>query len=128
MNKQSILVVEDDMTMAMALRMVLQLPKHGNYQVETCKSGREALDMLNSYSFDMIISDLKLPDMEGMKLFEHASEHHPRISRVLITAYESPSVEEQAGRLTDAYIPKPFNLSDLVKVVQRIFESREAQL
>ncbi len=125
MTKKSILIVEDQLALAQTLRRALSLPQLGGYQVKSCGSGEAALELLNEFSFDLVISDLELPGMNGFELLEHLRQTHPETGRVLITAFGSLWVEEQAHRLADAYLLKPFEMPDLIEAIQHIFDNRE---
>lgn len=120
MEQKRILIVEDELPVAQALQRALNLPLGGGYAVETCESGEAALERLGRSHFDLVISDLRLPGMSGLELIEQAHLVNPGIRSVLITAFGSSQVEEQARRLTDAYVPKPFRLRDMARLVGRI--------
>jgi DNA-binding NtrC family response regulator len=117
-----ILIVEDELTVAQALERALNLPRGGSYAVERCDSAEAALKRLGQEHFDLVISDLRLPGMNGLDLIERAHRLSPGIHCVLITAYGSPQVEARARLLTDAYLPKPFRLADMVHIVGCILD------
>jgi hydroxymethylpyrimidine pyrophosphatase-like HAD family hydrolase/CheY-like chemotaxis protein len=120
MINQSILIVEDELGVAHPLKKALDLSPNKLYQVELCSSGEAALERLRNKRFDLLISDFRLPGMDGLELLEQAQQVSPGILSVLITAYGSPDVEERAKRLAKAYIPKPFHLRDIIQTVQQI--------
>ena len=123
--EKSILIVEDHLALAQSLCRALSLPQLGGYQVKSCGSGEVALELLDEFPFDLVISDLGLPGMNGFELLKHLRQAYPETGSVIITAFGSPQVEEQARRLADAYLPKPFELPDLIEIIQHIFDSRE---
>ena len=108
------------MGVARALSRALSLPHGGGYQVEVCDTGEAALERLRDDQFDLLISDLRLPGIDGLQLLDKAHEISPGTRSILITAFGSPQVEERAHRLADAYVTKPFLLRDLIRVVGRI--------
>jgi DNA-binding NtrC family response regulator len=118
--RKRILIVEDEPPVAQALRRALNLPNGGGYLVESCESGEAALEFLKDAPFDLIISDLRLPGMNGLELIALAHQRDPQLRSVLITAFGSPQVEEKARLVTDAYVPKPFHLRDMIQIVRRI--------
>jgi hydroxymethylpyrimidine pyrophosphatase-like HAD family hydrolase/CheY-like chemotaxis protein len=122
MINHSILIVEDELGVAHPLKKALDLSPNKLYQVELSSSGEEALDRLKDKHFDLLISDFRLPGMDGLVLLEQAQRISPGILSVLITAYGSPAVEERAKKLAKAYIPKPFHLRDIILTVQGILE------
>jgi two-component system response regulator FlrC len=90
--------------------------------VESCESAEAALQRLDTAHFDLLISDLRLPDINGLELIEQACQRSPGMRSILITAFGSPQIEEQARRLADAYVPKPFRLRDMIQLVRRILD------
>jgi hydroxymethylpyrimidine pyrophosphatase-like HAD family hydrolase/CheY-like chemotaxis protein len=120
MRKEHILIVEDSLGVSRALRQALSLPQGGGYQVEVCDSGEAAMERLQDTSFDLLISDLRLPGMNGLELLDRAHHTDSQMRSVLITAFGSPQVEERARHLADAYLPKPFRLQEMIRIVQRV--------
>jgi hydroxymethylpyrimidine pyrophosphatase-like HAD family hydrolase/CheY-like chemotaxis protein len=120
MINHNILIVEDELGVAQPLKRALDLSPNKLYQVEMSSSGEDALEQLRNKRFDLLISDFRLPGMDGLELMEQAQQISPEIPCVLITAYGSPSVEERARKLAKAYIPKPFHLRDIIRTVQQI--------
>ena len=126
MSEARILLVEDSLGIARALSRALMLSPGGTYRVTTCTSGEEALEKLQADTYDLLITDLRLPGMDGLNLLAWARENYPDTRSVLITAYGSPQVEERARRLVNAYLPKPFRLHDLIQIVHSILEAPAA--
>ena len=118
-----ILIVDDERPVAQALQRALSLPRGGGYSVESCESAEAALERHECAHFDLLISDLRLPGINGLDLIEQARQRNPGMHSVLITAFGSAEVEEQALGATDAYVPKPFHLRDMCQIVQRILGS-----
>ncbi len=119
-NPTYILIVEDSLGVSRALHRALGLHQNGIYRVETCESGEAALTRLHERHFDLLISDYRLPGIDGLELLERAHQITPNIRSILITAFGSPQVEERAQQLTNAYLPKPFRLQDLIRLVERV--------
>lgn len=128
MGKKRILIVEDEPPVAQALRRALNLPHGGGYLVESCESGERALEHLSNARFDLIISDLRLPGMNGLELIALARQRDPGLRSVLITAFGSAQVEEEARHLTDAYLPKPFHLRDMINIVRHILDDAQGRM
>jgi CheY-like chemotaxis protein len=119
--RRHILLVEDTLDVAQALSRALGLPRGGNHQVEVCETGECALKQLQNRCFDLLISDFRLPGINGLELLKHARQLTPQTRRILITALESSQVEEEARQLADAYFAKPFSLREMIYTVQQIF-------
>jgi hydroxymethylpyrimidine pyrophosphatase-like HAD family hydrolase/DNA-binding NarL/FixJ family response regulator len=115
-----ILIVEDSMGVSRALQRALGIYQDGIYQVWTCESGEAALKMLHEMPFDLLISDLRLPGMDGLTVLERARHIMPRIRSLLITAYGSPEIEASARCVANAYLAKPFSIHELIRLVERV--------
>lgn len=122
MNGKRILIVEDEQLIGLALGRFLSLPGSGGYRVEVCNSAEEALTRLEANQFDLLISDFRLPGMDGLELLEHVRQSDPDTRGILITAFGSAQVEEQAHLLANAYILKPFRLREVIQVVQQVLD------
>jgi hypothetical protein len=117
-----ILIVEDTLGIARSLSLGLGLYQRDAYQAEVCGSGEEALRRLLETPIDLLITDLRLPGISGLTLLERTRHFSPATRSILITAYSSPEVEQQAQALADAYITKPFLLQDVLSQVERILQ------
>lgn len=116
----NVLIVEDAQGVARALNRALGFHKDGYYHVEISASGEQALERLHERHFELLISDFRLPGIDGLELLERVHQISPDTRRILITAFGSPEVEERARALTDAYLPKPFRLQDILRLVERV--------
>jgi hydroxymethylpyrimidine pyrophosphatase-like HAD family hydrolase/DNA-binding response OmpR family regulator len=123
-----ILIVEDSFGIAQALQRSLSMYRDGIYRVEACSTGEAALKRLHETAFDLLITDLRLPGFDGLSLIQRARQIRPGLRSLLITAYGSPEVEDQARRQADAYLPKPFRLVELLHLVESILSQPEREL
>jgi len=120
--KRSILVVDDEPTIQQALRWSLE---EEGWFVVSASSGEEALECLDAESFDIIISDVILPGIDGLQLLERAKSHVSAASVILITAYATVDTAIEALRKgASDYVRKPFKLDDLKFRVRRLLEQR----
>jgi hydroxymethylpyrimidine pyrophosphatase-like HAD family hydrolase/CheY-like chemotaxis protein len=124
--KEYILIIEDTMGVARALQRALSLSQGDEYRVGVCDSGEAALELLVDGKIALLISDLRLPGMDGWEVLERARELSPETKSVLITAFGSPQIEERARQLTDAYLPKPFHLHEMIQLVERVLRKPAA--
>ncbi len=112
-----ILLADDDS----ALRRVLQfkLEKKG-YDVTTVENGRQAMDRLREGYWDLLLSDIKMPDINGIELLEQARELQQDLKVILITAYATVSQAVQAVKLgAFDYITKPFEDEELFAAIDK---------
>ncbi|MFN8498698.1 MAG: DUF5752 family protein [Anaerolineae bacterium] len=120
-----ILIVEDSLGVARSLALGLGLHSDGTYRVETCPSAEEALERLLEAPLDLLISDLRLPGIDGLTLLERTQHISPATKSILITAFGSPDVEERARTVANAYLAKPFLLQDLIRLVEHVLQERQ---
>jgi DNA-binding NtrC family response regulator len=116
----NILLVDDDERLRTAAGKVLAA---GGYQVVSAASGREALEKLKETSVTLIVSDLRLPDLDGIALLKQARELRPEIEVVMITGHASVEKAVEAMRLgAYDFIEKPLDSSALLKTVAKALE------
>lgn len=124
MDDQSILIVEDEQNLACTLAQALRLGSDGNFKVETCVSAEEALDLLSEKEYHVVISDLRLPGIDGLELITQVKNKHEDTHTILITGFGSAEVEAQADQMTEGYLTKPFDMMDLLLMVQKVIDPR----
>jgi PAS domain S-box-containing protein len=123
--KSRILVVDDELGPRESLRMLLK-PSH---VIHTAESGRAALAELPRFRPDIVILDIKMPEMDGLEVLRHIKRADPTIEVVMITAYASLETVKLA--LTHGafeYLIKPFSRQDLDDVIRRALLRRQADL
>jgi DNA-binding NtrC family response regulator len=115
-----ILVVDDDKRLADNL--VEYLSKLG-YQSAAAYGGREALTKFEQGDFQLVITDLKMPEMDGMELLDAVKELDSRVVVMVITGYGSiESAVDAIKRGAFDFIPKPFQMEELEVIVNRALE------
>jgi len=113
----SILVVDDEELLRDLLFKILT--KEG-YQVETVADGAEALEKLAQNPYHILISDIKMPRLNGYELLEEVKEKHPDLVVIMMTAYgDSYSVKDSLLLGADEYITKPFKSFEIQLIVER---------
>ncbi|MBI5185209.1 MAG: sigma-54-dependent Fis family transcriptional regulator [Nitrospinae bacterium] len=119
---ENILVVDDEKSMRDFLRIMLE--KEG-YDVSTAENGEEALHLIRNESFDLVLTDIKMPKSGGMDLLGAIKEFSPQTPVVLITAYgTTESAVEAMKRGAYDYITKPFNVDEIKLVIQKGLERK----
>lgn len=122
---KSILLIDDDKLILMTLKRILV---HEGYQVTTALSGQAALRKMKDDGFDLIISDIKMPDTDGIEAIKRirkylAQNHKNPIPEIFISAYAKEEIYQKALELNAAgYIEKPFDVKTLQETVKKIFE------
>jgi CheY-like chemotaxis protein len=119
MNK--ILVVDDEKNIRDCVSMVLSFM---GFEVAAASSGNEGLNLFLKSSFDLVLTDLQMPDMDGWALAFNIKEESPDTPVVLMTGEERGSVLERLkGSCVDSVVFKPFLLEDIQKTVQNALHS-----
>ena len=114
-----ILLVEDELNVAKGLEMILS---DKGYGVETAATGHTALDKFRGNGFDLVVSDLRLPDIDGLEVIKNMKEQRPEVKAIIITGYPSVSSAVDAVRMgVIDYLRKPFTDEDLVRAVQKAY-------
>ena len=118
--KSRVLIVDDDESIRLILAEALSLDGHEIAEAET---GEQALQMLNSESFDLVLTDLMMPATDGMELLTIIKKLTPETRVIMITAFATieGAVEAMRKGASD-YIAKPFDAAQVRKVVRRTLE------
>ena len=117
-----ILLAEDDESMRLYLGRALE---RSGYKVVAVDNGLAALPLLESEPFDLLLTDIVMPEMDGIELAQKAAEISPDIRVMFITGFAAVALK--AGRKTpDAKVlSKPFHLRDLIAEVERMFMTED---
>lgn len=117
-----ILVAEDE---EITLKHLLNTLKREGYEVTGARNGREAIELLQKERFDVVITDIKMPEMSGMDVLERAKEIDHDIEVLIITGFGSiGSAVEAMKKGAYDYITKPFDLDELIIKVKNIHERK----
>jgi DNA-binding response OmpR family regulator len=120
-----ILVVDDEPALARPLARMLEL---SGYQVDVAESGEQALDLVEKRRFDLILLDLRLPDLPGLDVLCTIQALAPDTALVILTAnasLDSAIAAMRRGALD--YLVKPCTVSEIVKRVQKGLERRQVK-
>jgi DNA-binding NtrC family response regulator len=116
--KKRILIVDDEPNLAFLLAENL-LDLGPDYEIEVCHSSSEALTLNQEIPFDLVITDLMMPEVNGLTLSKQLIQQLPEIKLILITAYGNEEIALKAKKLGIAsYITKPFEMEDMLIAVQ----------
>jgi len=126
MSQGSVLIVDDDRALLQALPEALRL-RLGGVTVETADCGAGALDRIAVRDYDAIVTDIKMPGMDGLELLAEIRTRRPDTPTLMITAYGENDLVVGAlrGGACD-FIQKPVDRDYLIAALQRAMETREA--
>jgi len=123
---KKILVADDEINMCRILKIILE---NDGYNVITANSGKEAIHFLKTEkTIDLIISDLRMPDMDGLAVLDFIKETKKDIPIILITAYGSIEIAVEAMKKGAAdFITKPFDKNVIRHIIRRVFHITELE-
>ena len=120
-SKLEILVLDDEEIVGTRLKAVLE---KAGYVVETCTDSRQAKNRIEQHRFDIVVTDLKMANIDGLQLFQVAKEKWPDCEVFLITGYATVEVTREALKkgIRDV-IAKPFKITQFKKIIDQAAES-----
>ena len=122
---QKILVVDDEWTVARGCRRILG---DAGYEVDTALTGQDGLRRAFGEKFDLVVTDLRLPDLDGMELVRALRSRRPDVAVIVITGYGSvPSAVEAVKLGVADYVEKPFTPRQIAEAVDRALTAAEGE-
>lgn len=123
-----VLLVEDDKNLSFILKSSLE-QMIGGYEIETASNGQEGLDKLAQRRFDVIVSDVEMPVMDGRTMVQHIRAHHPNVAIIFITGLTTArDVINGYQSGADFYIKKPFLPEELDAHIQAVLKVKQASM
>ncbi|WP_405226228.1 sigma-54-dependent transcriptional regulator [Dokdonia sp. Asnod1-B02] len=126
LNKENILIVDDDINILELLQRHLQ---SWNYHTYKAVSVKEAVQILRDTHIDLLITDLKMPEIDGTELINFVSEHYPQLPKLIVTGY--PSVQDSLAAIKSGvvdYLTKPFTKIELKAAINKSFVNDDGSL
>ena len=124
--KSRVLVVDDEESIREFLEIMLR--KEG-FEVTCAEDGKIALDVIKKKSFDLVISDLQMPNMTGIELLRHVKDQHPEMLFMMITAFGTTETAVEAMKLgAYDYITKPFKIDEVRININNALRSRNLEV
>jgi len=118
MRNEKILIVDDSKEIRNILSTFL---KEKGFEVYTAENGKKALDLTKEKVIDLIITDIRMPEMDGYQLTKKIREERPRVGIIIMTAYTSIYTEGDIRKIgADDYISKPFELINIIEKTERV--------
>lgn len=124
--KENILIVDDDINILELLQRHLQ---SWNYHVFKAISVKEAVTILRDTQIDLLITDLKMPEVDGFELIKFVSEHYPKLPKLVVTGY--PSVQGSLSVIKSGvvdYLTKPFTKDELKSAIDKSLVTSRANI
>jgi len=120
-----ILLAEDDEALRTYLGRALE---NAGYEVVTVDRGTAAVPLLEQRHFDLLLSDIVMPEMDGIELAQRCAEISPRTKVMFITGFAAVTLKASREAPRAKVLSKPFHLRDLVLEVQRVFGQQNLAL
>ena len=115
-----ILVVDDDAIVIKSCKRILEAE---GLEVSTVPSADEALEMIKTYEFDLLLIDVKMPKHDGMFLMREIKKVIPDIPIVVMSGYPTPETMSEVLKLgATQFVPKPFRPDELTKAIRPVLE------
>lgn len=119
-----ILIIDDNVELAENMREIIEL-EHDGAEVSIAQSGEQGLERLGSESFDLVITDMRMPGLSGLDVVRHLRKHMPAVPALVMTAYaEERMLEEARRRGALGVVVKPVDLDSLVSFVRNVTEAK----
>lgn len=119
---KKLLIVDDEETLTFTLYQAF-IKAPFECEVVTASSGEEALGRIENASFDLVITDLAMPGIDGLELLNNIKLQSPKTRVIIITGFGSDEREEKAYEMgADQYIEKPFDIHELRESVFKLLE------
>ncbi len=116
-----ILLAEDDEAMRVYLERALCA---AGYEVDSVDRGTEAIPMLEAKEYDLLLSDIVMPEMDGIELAQRCNEISPATKVMFITGFAAVTLKASREQPQAKVLSKPFHLRDLVLEVERVLEDQ----
>ena len=118
---QTILLAEDDEAMRVYLERALV---NAGYAVDAVDRGTSAVPLLEGKSYDLLLSDIVMPEMDGIELAQRCNEISPETKVMFITGFAAVTLKASREQPHAKVLSKPFHLRDLVLEVERVLEEK----
>jgi CheY-like chemotaxis protein len=120
--EKRLLIVDDEETLTYSLyQTFIKSPEM--YEVVTAASGDEAVEKLASDRFDLVLTDIKMPGMDGLALLAQIKAKYPQTKVIVMTAFGSMEKKEESLAMgADFYIEKDFDISDIRQLVMEVLK------
>ena len=120
---RSILIVDDEIGVRESLKMVLK----NDYEVFLAKNAEETFSQIKEHSPEVILLDIILPDLDGLKVLERIKQNDPSVTVVMVTATTTVKTALEANKLgAYGYVTKPFDIDELRQIIIRSLSAKDS--
>jgi ATP-dependent Lon protease len=121
--KEKILIVDDEEIMR---NFLLDVFIDEGYNLDLAVDGAEALEKISKNQYQLIITDIRMPGVDGTQVLKKAKESNPHVEVIVITGYASPQTKQECQRLGAAYyIAKPFQINQIRALVNKVVRGKQ---
>ncbi len=114
---KKVLIVDDEETLTWSMAKSLSKDRD-KYEVMVANDGKEALGLLKRNKIDLVITDIRMPDINGLDLLLRVKKEYPHTKVIIMTAYGSSEIRREANRRGSLYyVEKPFEISEIRKII-----------
>ncbi len=113
----TIIFVDDEKNLLDSLKRTLR-PHSKEWNMRFLESGDEALKYISGNSCDIVVSDYKMPGMDGLELLSKIKEKYPQIKRILLTGQSDTEIFNRAKDIVDKYVSKPCRQEELIAALK----------
>jgi putative nucleotidyltransferase with HDIG domain len=122
--KKRVLFVDDEAPLRQSLRRMSYFMRD-EWEMEFAESGREALELLAHEAFDVVISDMRMPGMDGAQLLHEVRQHYPQMVRLILSGHSDYEMILRAVGQSHQYLAKPCDFETLLATIARTCSLRE---
>ena len=115
----SVLLVDDEPLVLKSIGMILRRRRR-DWTCTVASSGEQALAELATTTVDVVVSDMRMPGMDGAELLERIQASHPRIARIILSGDAEPSAIERARGAAHEFMSKPLQADELIACIERV--------
>lgn len=120
---KKIIFVDDDVNLLDGLKRSLH-KKSGEWEMVFLSDSTRVLDTLSKGSFDCIVTDYKMPGVNGMEILKKLKEEYPKLKKILLSGQIDETVYEVAMQLVDRYIQKPCPSDDIISAIENALNEK----
>src|SRR5690606_36394553 len=124
--KLKVLIVDDEVELRKSVQSFLENMTDFQFELDEAENGKIALEKVQNNQFDIVLMDVRMPEMNGIETLKAIKEHDPRIFVLLMTAHSNlaDAVESIKHGAYD-YVPKPVHPEKLKEVIKKAIDARE---